>query len=393
MSCQEYQMQIVLSQYDELNESERASLETHLFECTRCRQEHEEQQAFSNALTEDKTAWDLPSDMLMECRLGLADQLDRFKASCQEYQRQIVLSLYEELNQSERGVLETHLSECSWCQRASEEYQAFSNALAEDKTAWELPSDLLVESRRALANQLDRIETKRSWWRVPAFSVVFTPMRMLESATLIALGLAFGVYISNQQVSPLGPSAGDPAATMVLSAVPQNSRVSNVRIVNSESDSNTATVEFTGEVVQPLRFTGRLEDDTTRRLLFSALQDSMNPRSRMQAVEVLARKSSEPSVKEVLIHALLNDENLNVRLKAFDGLKPFAGDDDVRTAFMQALMRDPNDGIRVAVVDALAPFTKSEAMANSIEAVTRNDDNTYVRLKGQGLVHAVGDQR
>jgi HEAT repeats/Putative zinc-finger len=311
--------------------------------------------------------------------------------SCQEYQRQIVLSLYEELNDGERAGLETHLFECTGCRQAYEEHQAFSNALAEDKTAWELPSDLLVECRGELADQLDRIETKRSWWRIPTFSVVFTPMRMLESATLIALGLAFGVYISNHQVSPLRPPAGDSAAAMALSAVPQNSRVSNVRIVNT--DSNTATVEFTGEVVQPLRFTGQLEDDTTRRLLFSALQDSMNPRSRMQAVEVLARKSSEPSVKEVLIHALLNDENLSVRLKALDGLKPFAGDVDVRAAFMQSLMSDPNDGIRVAVVDALAPFTRSETEANSIEAVTRNDDNTYVRLKGQGLIHSVGAQR
>jgi len=309
--------------------------------------------------------------------------------SCQEYQRQIVLSLYEELEDGERAGLERHLLECTGCREAYKEHQAFSLALDEDKAAWEFPADLLVESRRALADQLDKIETKRSWWRVPAFSVVFTPMRMLESATLIALGLAFGVYISNHQLSPLRPVAGESAS--MLSAVPQNGRVSNVRIVNT--DANTATVEFTGEVMQPLRFTGQLEDETTRRLLFSALQDSMNPGSRMQAVEVLARKSFEPSVKEILIHALLNDENLNVRLKAFDGLKPFAGDEDVRAAFMQALMHDPNDGIRVAVVDALAPFTKSEAMANSIEEVTRNDDNTYVRLKGQGLVHAVGAQR
>ena len=48
----------------------------------------------------------------------------------------------------------------------------------------------------------------------------------------------------------------------------------------------------------------------------------------------------------------------------------------------------------VAVVDALAPFTKDEAgMASRIEAVTRNDDNTYVRLKGQGLMQMVGTQK
>jgi len=306
--------------------------------------------------------------------------------SCQEYQRQIVLSLYEELQEGERSGLDTHLRECTGCRQAYKEHQEFSSALAEDETAWELPADLLVESRRALANELDNIERKRSWWRMPAFSVVFTPMRLLESATLIALGLAFGVFISNQQGAPT-PTGID----ATIASVPQNGRVSNVRIVST--DASTATVEFTGDVVQPLRFTGRLEDDTTRQLLFSAVQDSMNPGSRMQAVEVLARKSSEPSVKEVLIHALLNDENLSVRLKAFEGLKPFAGDEDVRTAFMEALMKDPNDGVRVAVVDALAPFTKSEAMANSIEAVTRYDENNYVRLKGQGLIHMVGAQR
>jgi HEAT repeats len=312
--------------------------------------------------------------------------------SCQEYQRQIVLSLYEELQEGERGGLETHLSECAGCRQAYEEQHVFYSTMAEDNSAWELPADLLVESRRALANELDTIERKRSWWRIPTFSVVFTPMRMLESATLIALGLAFGVYISNSQVAPSNNTAGLGDATVTLSDFPQNGRVSNVRILST--DASTATVEFTGDVVQPLRFTGHLEDDTTRSLLFSAMQDSMNPGSRAQAIEVLSSKSSEPTVKQVLIHALLNDESLTVRLKALDGLKPFAGDEDVRTAFIQALRNDPNDGIRIAVVDVLAPFTKTEAeMASRIEAVTRNDDNTYVRLTGQGLMQTVGDRK
>jgi len=204
------------------------------------------------------------------------------------------------------------------------------------------------------------------------------------------MGLAFGVYISTQQTASPG-TAADLQSAGVITSLPQDGRVSNVRIVNT--DASAATVEFVGDVVQPLRFTGNLEDDTTRQLLFSAMQDSMNPASRMQAVEVLARKSAEPTVKGVLIHALLNDQSLSVRLKAFEGLKPFAGDDEVRQAFMQALMSDPNDGVRIAIVDALAPFTKTEAMATSIEAVTRNDDNTYVRLKGQGLIQMVGTRR
>jgi hypothetical protein len=307
--------------------------------------------------------------------------------SCQDYQRQIVLDLYGELNEGEKVGLDTHLRQCDGCRQAVKEQTEFSNTLAHEESAFEFPSDLLVESRRALADQLDQIERKRSWWRVPAFSVVFTPMRMLESAALIAMGLAFGVYISNQQTVSAPPGAD----SIAMQTLPQNGRVSNVRIVSA--DNSTATVEFTGDIVQPLRFTGRIEDDTTRRLLFSAVQDSMNPGSRMQAVEVLSRESAEPSVKEVLIHAFLNDESLGVRLKAFEGLKPFAGDEQVRNAFMQALMSDPNDGVRVAVVDALAPFTNNEAAASSIAEATKYDDNTYVRLKGQGLIHSVGAQK
>lgn len=314
---------------------------------------------------------------------------------CREYQNQIVLSLYEELPENERLDLESHLLECNECNQVFEENQGFHSVLAKETSAWELPSDLLVESRRGLADELDKLEKKRSrwkdWWSVPTFSVVFTPMRMLESAALVAMGLALGVYVSNQRAVPeTSPNIAALEST-VASSIPKNGRVANVRIVNADAESSM--VEFMGDVVQPLRFQGRMDDDTTQRLLFSAVQDSMNPGSRLQAVQVLARKSAEPSVKGVLMSALLNDASLAVRLKALDGLKAFAGEEDVRAALMQALMSDPNDGVRVAVLDTLVPVTNSEAMANKIEEVTRHDDNTYVRLTGQGLIHTVGTRR
>src|SRR6188474_3195136 len=101
--------------------------------------------------------------------------------SCKEYQNQIVLSLYEELQDGERVSLEIHLEACGDCRQLFDEHQSFHTVLAQDTPAWELPSELLIESRRALANELDRMEKKRSWWSIPTFSVVLTPMRMLES--------------------------------------------------------------------------------------------------------------------------------------------------------------------------------------------------------------------
>jgi len=310
--------------------------------------------------------------------------------SCQEFQNQIVLSLYEELHEGERQGLEAHLRECNACRQTVEENLGFHNLLEDDRPAWELPPDLLMESRRALSDELDRLEAKRSWWRIPTFSVVFTPMRMLESAALVAMGLALGVYITNQRIDTT-TTAGIAESASELTVIPSDGVVSNVRIVNA--NSSTGTVEFVGDVVQPLRFQGHMGDETTQQLLYSAVQDSMNPGSRMQAVEVLAQKPTEPSARDVLIHAFLNDMSVGVRLKALEGLKPFVSEEEVRTAFMQALRSDPSDGVRVKVIDTLAPLAVSEADAARIERVTREDDNTYVRLKGQGLIQLVGAQR
>lgn len=301
---------------------------------------------------------------------------------CKEYQNQIVLFLYEELEDGDRSALEIHIRECDGCRRTFEDQKSFHLVISEDNSSWNFPSDLLVESRQALTNELDRIERKRSWWRVPTFSVVFTPMRLLESATLIAMGLALGVYISRHQLDVPTPTPLAEAAEPVLS-VPTGGTVSNLRIISTDADSGV--VEMAGDVVQPLKFHGRMNDETTLRLLFSALQDSGNPASRLEAADVLSRRSDDAAVKQVLIGALLNDENLGVRLKALDGLKPFAGEQDVRSAFMQALAHDPDSGIRIGAIETLVPYTENQAEVSRIQEVTKDDDNPYVRLKAQGL--------
>src|SRR5437867_6082870 len=187
--------------------------------------------------------------------------------SCRDYQHEITLLLYDELPESTRVELETHLQSCAPCHDAYESEKTMHSVLAEDAARWDdLPSDLLVESRKALADELDRIERKRSWWRVPAFSVVFTPMRLLESAALIAMGLALGVYVSNQR--PVAPDiASNQTQSSSVSSIPSNGTVSNLQVV--DADPATGQVELTGEISQPLHFHGKMEDDTIRNLLFS----------------------------------------------------------------------------------------------------------------------------
>ena len=299
--------------------------------------------------------------------------------NCREYQHQITLLLYDELAEGARQELEAHLLECADCQNAFESEKAMHTSFAEDTASWDVPSDLLVESRRALANELDRIEKKRSWWRMPAFSVVFTPMRLLESAALVAMGLALGVYVSNQQVrvSPPAQAAQD---TKDVAAIAQNGTISNLQVVNS--DPATGQVELAGQVSQPIRFQGRTQDGTVRQLLFNALRDAENPGLRLKAVEVLSQTPKDETVEEALINALVYDDDAGVRSRALEGLRQFADEQHVRAAFMHTLQNDDNAGIRIGAIDALLEHNaKDPRLAEQLQEVTKRESNPYITNK------------
>src|SRR5437899_8486722 len=304
--------------------------------------------------------------------------------SCRDYQHQITLLLYDELPESSRVELETHLQSCPNCHGAYGSEKALHSVFGEDAGGWsDIPSDLLVEPPKGLADELDRIERNRSRWRLPAFSVVFTPMRLLESVALIAMGLALGVYVSNQrQVSP--QIAANPTQEQI-SGIPRNGTISNLQIVNA--DLITGQVELAGEISQPLRFQGKMEDDTVRSLLFSALRDANNPGSRLKAVEVLAQKPTDEMIEEALINALVYDGDAGVRMRAIEALQKFAGEQHVRAAFMHTLGNDTDAGIGFNAIDALmAPNSRDLELAKSLEAVTKKDDNPYIRSKGLEFV-------
>ena len=299
--------------------------------------------------------------------------------NCREYQHQITLLLYEELPEGVRQELEAHLRECTDCQDSYESEKALHLTFADDAESWDVPSDLLLESRKGLADELDRIERKRSWWRVPAFSVVFTPMRLLESAALVAMGLALGVYVSNQRVATISVATNH-AAEQQISVIPRNGTISNLQVVNS--DPSTGKVELAAQVSQPIRFQGQMDDDTVRQLLFSALRDAENPGSRSKAVEVLSQKPTDETIEEALINALVYDEDPGVRAQALDGLKKYASEQHVRAAFMHALQNDKSPNIRVEAIDALTKENpKDPSLADKIEEVTKRDDNAYVHNK------------
>jgi hypothetical protein len=215
---------------------------------------------------------------------------------------------------------------------------------------------------------------------VPAFSVVFTPMRLLESAALVAMGLALGVYVSNQQTRNMAAVPPNPSSQTQPATIPNNGTITNLQVVNV--DPSSGQVELSGEVSQPLRIGGRLDDDTIRQLLFSALRDQANPGSRLKAVEVLSQKPTEEPVEEALISALVYDDDPGVRMRALEGLKKFANEQHVLAAFVHTLQNDENAGIRIEAINALTAHNpRDPELAQKLREATKSDDNPYIRTK------------
>jgi HEAT repeat protein len=217
------------------------------------------------------------------------------------------------------------------------------------------------------------------WWRLPAFSFVVTPMRLLEWTTLVAIGLASGVYI-NSSIAQRDSSS--PAAFSASSGATgsETESVSNLRIVNS--DATTGTVELVGDMVRPMHFQGNIKDEMVQQLLVGALRDGRNPSSRMSAVEALSRKPDSRQAKEALMRVLFEDDNVGVRLKALQALKPFANQDkDIQAAFMNVLAYDEAAGVRIQAIEALRPFANDDSVSKTVQEVTKDDDNPYIKLQ------------
>ena len=303
--------------------------------------------------------------------------------TCKDYQNQISLFLYEELAETDKPGLESHLQACDSCRHAFEEEKGLHMVLAEDAAAFDMPSDLLVESRGSLADVLDQVERKRSWWKLPSFSVVLTPMRLLESAALVAMGLAIGVYVTNLQNAARQAQAPSADATSVASSIPANSSVANLRIVSA--NPSTGEIELAGEVVQPLRLQGKMKDDTVQQLVVGTLANATNAGSRLRAAEVLGQNAQgSGAIKQALMQALVYDENPGVRLKALHGLKAFANETDVQAVFLHTLENDTDAGIRVEAIESLTR-TQNANLAKALEPFTR-DGNSYISMKALQFV-------
>ena len=163
--------------------------------------------------------------------------------------------------------------------------------------------------------------------------------------------------------------------------------------------NDDGTIEFSFDAIKPISYTGRADDETTRRLLAQALLTADNPGVRLKTVNTISMQSKknfvpDPKVKAALITSLKIDDNAGVRREALNVLMRYPIDNEIRDAFLFVLQNDKNSGMRIAAINALVDWKQQgisidDEIRNVLNKKAETDQNDFIRIRAASLLKEV----
>lgn len=309
------------------------------------------------------------------------------------FKEQLHLFVYEELDENEKGLLESHLATCNECRSELIELQKLRGLLAEHPTA--APNEgLLYEARRelqvALRAQQNKpglltglVEFVRSIG--PQYKLAFGGM-----ATL-AIGFLVGYLAFSPSRTLVPPPQGEPLPQ-------QEYRISGLRFI--DADATDGEIEIAFDAVKQMRLKGNINDERIQRVLAHALINDQNPGVRLRTVNAFgaqALKFPDRELKAALVSALKSDPNPGVRQEALRVLRSFQIDSEIKDAFLHVLMHDTNAGLRIAAINSLDSARAATAGSDTellrvLQESMLSDQNNYVRLRARSFLQEVKEQ-
>jgi hypothetical protein len=295
---------------------------------------------------------------------------------CEEVRKTLPLFLYGELSFDEEERVELHIDECAACREALEREKVLFRSL---DAAEAIPDqDLLMECRAELRRSLTQARPERAsfWDKIrEGFSIHFhfAPgiAQPVGAVAMLVLGFAAARMVPDSVLgSWRGAGVIDPGT-------------SRVRYVEPTA---AGKVQITVDETRQRVLSGNLGDQDIQRLLLLAAKDPADEGLRVESVDLLGNRPQSTEVRSALLYALQHDPNAGVRLKALDGLKAFADDPETSKTLTQVLLTDDNPGVRTQVIDLLIPH-HSSAMVSVLQELMMKEDNDYIRMRCQKVLH------
>lgn len=302
------------------------------------------------------------------------------------YRELLTLSIYDDLDPSDRETLDQHLKTCDACRAEVNELTRLQTALGRKRRS-EPTEHLLQEARTQLRAALRMERTKPTLSERLSNLIPFAPVYRwsMAAAAMLVLGIFIGRFAFAPRPSTVAKVL-PPQTTQAPSTKPDDVQITNVRFV--DSDASDGQVEFTFDAIRPMRIKGNIQDPKVQQVLSYAILNE-NPGVRLRAVNTLKEYPSEkadPEVKAALIKALKTDKNEGVRKEAMTVLQKMEMDDQTRTAFLYVLKNDSNPMLRIEAIKSLQSEHKDKDVQDVLKDKQQSDDNSYIRLKAKSIL-------
>ena len=301
--------------------------------------------------------------------------------NCEQVKDNLLLYLYNELEEREHEALQEHLESCPSCASVLAQERRLLGRLDQRRSAH--PSNaMLAECRHDLMRSVyhQQEDNSRGASRLPTWSdlsrVFASSPRAWQPVAALVL-LVVGFYFGRASV---GAPAGEASVSDIRSAslIPWETSVGEIQSV--ERDPDDGTVEIVLEETTRRTISGAPHDPYIRGLLISAVRDYPNSGVRLETLDALRHRVDDREVRLALREAMVRDRNPGVRLTAFEALRVYHGEPDIREALKQVLRQDEIPGMRIQVIDSLTEKPDGE-LVGLLQELVESDENRYVRLK------------
>ena len=330
------------------------------------------------------------------------------RLDCVDFEDRAVLYAAGELGAGERAAVEVHARECAGCAAVLGRELQIRSALAacgEANEEIDRSELLLARCRSELSEALDDVDessARRGW------QGIFSPARWTadlsraltfhpgwSAAALLVVGALCGLGARSWYRQTSLPLPGKPlmtvsAASRISDQDLETMGIEGVRL-EPQDDGLAPRVEVQMLSNRPLIVQGSPDDDEIRRVLTYVIihPQRFDPGVRMDSLDALGTRTSDPQVRGALCQAARSDHNPAVRLKALEALHGAGSSPDVLQAMLDALAGDDNSGVRLEAVNSLlaalgsvdSPVPLDAGAQDVLRDRMQNDPNPYIRLR------------
>lgn len=327
---------------------------------------------------------------------------------CAEFDDLAILYAAGELSEEARAAVESHVRDCDSCAaKLQAEIDLRAAILKQEPVVEKLDrSDLLLaRCRSELSETLEAAGAtgpKQHWYQrlLPGrwtgeLRRVLVVYPGWSAAALLLAGALGGTAVRTWYSQTMLPLPGKPV--MTVSAAPRLSDkeletmgIEGIRWM-PQGDAGDPQVQVQLLSKKPMVVEGTPDDAEIRRVLTYVVEhgEKFDPGLRLDSLDVLRTRVSDPLVRAALCQAARNDSDAAVRLKALDALGGLGADPDVQQTMLGALASDDNSGVRIEAVNALMAALGNAGMPamhvppQALEVLRdreQNDSNNYVRL-------------